>query len=88
MFKNLKNSVFIGLGIGVLVPGILLSIIWYMMHKYAFLAKADLLLIGGIAVNALFMHYFFNQNKEQIGRGIISATFLWAFVFFFYKVNQ
>jgi hypothetical protein len=88
MFKNLQNSVFIGLGIGVLVPGVLLSIIWYLMHKFAFLAKADLLLIGGIAVNALLMHYFFNQNKEQIGRGIISATFLWAFLFFFYKINQ
>ncbi|MBC7566605.1 MAG: stationary phase survival protein SurE [Pedobacter sp.] len=88
MFKNLQNSVFIGLGIGVIVPGVLVSIIWYFMHRYVFLAKADLLLIGAIAVNAIFMHYFFNQNKEQIGRGIISATFLWAFLFFFYKINQ
>ena len=88
MFKNFQNSVFIGLGLGILLPGVLLSIIWYLMHTYAFLAKADLLLIGGIAVNALLMHYFFNQNKEQIARGIISATFLWAFLFFFYKINQ
>jgi hypothetical protein len=88
MFRNFQNSVFIGLGLGILFPGVLVSIIWYLMHTYAFLAKADLLLIGGIAVNALLMHYFFNQNKEQIGRGIISATFLWAFLFFFYKMNQ
>ena len=88
MFKNFQNSVFIGLGLGILLPGVLLSIIWYLMHTYAFLAKADLLLIGGIAVNALLMHYFFNLNKEQIARGIISATFLWAFLFFFYKINQ
>ena len=88
MFRNFQNSVFIGLGLGILFPGVLVSIIWYLMHTYAFLAKADLLLIGGIAVNALLMHYFFNQNKEQIGRGIISATFLWAFLFFFYKINQ
>jgi len=88
MFRNLQNSVYVGLGLGILVPGVLLSIIWYLMHTYAFLAKADLLLIGGIAVNALFMHYFFNQNKDMIGRGIISATFLWALLFFFYKMNQ
>ena len=88
MFKNFKNSVFIGLGLGILFPGVLVSIIWYLMHTYAFLAKADLLLIGGIAVNALLMHHFFNQNREQIARGIISATFLWAFLFFFYKMNQ
>nr|WP_226904956.1 stationary phase survival protein SurE [Pedobacter schmidteae] len=85
---ELKNSVFIGLGIGIIVPGILLSIVWYLMHRFAFLAKADLLLIGCIAVNALFMHYFFKLNKENIGRGIISATFVWAFAFFFYKITR
>lgn len=88
MFKNVKNSVLIGLGIGVFVPGVLIAGVWYLMHKVAFLAKADLLLIACIAVNAIFMHYFFKQDKENIGRGIISATFLWAFVFFFYKVSK
>lgn len=86
--KRLKNSVFTGLGIGLFVPGILVAIVMYLMHRFAFLAKADLLLIGCIAVNALLMHYFFKLNKENIGRGIISATFLWAFAFFFYKINR
>lgn len=85
---DLKNSVFIGLGMGILVPGVLLSVVWYLMHRYAFLAKADLLLIGCIAVNAAFMHYFFKLNKDNVGRGIISATFLWAFAFFFYKITR
>ncbi|TKC03680.1 stationary phase survival protein SurE [Pedobacter frigoris] len=84
----MKNSVWIGLGIGIVIPGVLVAVVWYFMNKYAFLAKADLLLIGCIAVNAFFMHYFFNQDKDQLGRGIISATFLWAFIFFFYKINQ
>jgi len=88
MFKNVKNSVFRGLGIGAFVPGVLLAGVWYLMHKFAFLAKADLLLIGCIAVNAVLMHYFFKLDKENVGRGIISATFLWAFVFFFYKVTK
>lgn len=77
-----------GLGIGILVPGILGSIVWFLMHRYAFLAKADLLLIACIAANAGLLHYFFKLNKENLGRGIISATFMWAFVFFFYKINQ
>lgn len=88
MFKKIKDSVFIGLGIGLLVPGILISAVWYCMHRFAFLAKADLLLIACIAVNALLLHYFFKQNKESLGRGIISATFIWAFAFFFYKINK
>ncbi|MDR6784456.1 hypothetical protein ABIE26_002155 [Pedobacter africanus] len=86
--SRIKNSAFTGLGIGLVVPGVLLSLVWYLMHRFAFLAKADLLLIGCIAVNALLMHYFFKLNKENIGRGIISATFLWAFAFFFYKINR
>jgi hypothetical protein len=86
--KRFKNSVFTGLGVGFAVPGILLVLVWYLMHRFAFLAKADLLLIGCIAVNALLMHYFFKLNKDNIGRGIISATFLWAFAFFFYKISR
>jgi hypothetical protein len=86
--KRINNSVFIGLGIGLVIPGVLLSLVWYLMHHFTFLAKADLLLIGCIAVNALLMHYFFKLNKENIGRGIVSATFIWAFAFFFYKIAQ
>ena len=88
MLKKIKDSVFIGLGIGIMIPGILGSIVWFLMHRYAFLAKADLLLIACIAANAGLLHYFFKLNKENLGRGIISATFMWAFVFFFYKINQ
>jgi hypothetical protein len=88
ILDKLKNSVWLGLAVGFILPGILVSTVWYLMHKYAFLAKADLLLIGCIAVNALLMHYFFKQNKDNVARGIISATFIWAFAFFFYKISQ
>ena len=88
MLKKIKDSVFIGLGIGIMVPGLLISMVWFLMHRYAFLAKADLLLIACIAANAALLHYFFKLNKENLGRGILSATFMWAFVFFFYKINQ
>jgi hypothetical protein len=84
--KRLNNSVWIGLGIGLLVPATFCSIAWYIIHHVASLAKADLLYIGGIAINAYTMQYFFKYNKENIGRGILAATFLCAFVFFAYKV--
>ncbi|CAH0250791.1 hypothetical protein SRABI36_03211 [Pedobacter sp. Bi36] len=84
--KKLNNSVWIGLGIGLLVPAVFCSIAWYIIAHVASLAKADLLYIGGIAINAYTMQYFFKYNKENIGRGILAATFLCAFVFFAYKV--
>lgn len=84
--QMLKNTVWLGLGIGLLLPAFFCGIAWYLIHHVVYLQKADLLYIGGIAVNAYVMQYFFKFNKENIGRGILAATFLCAFVFFFYKV--
>jgi Ca2+/H+ antiporter len=88
LIENIKNSVWYGLTIGFIVPLIAGSIAWFIMQKVNFLKGADLLLIGCVALNALAMNYFFKQNKENVGRGILSITFLWAFAFFFYKIWQ
>jgi uncharacterized membrane protein YoaT (DUF817 family) len=88
MFKEFKDTVWTGFGVGLLAPGILIGITWYVMHKVSFLAKADLLLIGCIAVNAVMLKIVFKQNKDNFGRGLISATFLWAMAFFYYKVSK
>jgi hypothetical protein len=88
MLNRIKDSVLFGFGIGLAVPGILVGFTWFIMHQVSYLAKADLLLIACIGVNAILLKILFKQNKENAGRGILSATFLWAFAFFFYKVNQ
>jgi uncharacterized membrane protein YoaT (DUF817 family) len=88
MINRIQNSVWAGFGIGMLVPGVLVSIVWFIMQRVAVLAKADLLLIACIAVNALLLKYFFKVNKENTGRGILSATFIWGLLFFVYKVRQ
>ena len=88
MIKQIRNTVWAGFGIGIFVPGLLVAVVWFIMHKVAFLAKADLLLIGCIGVNALLLKYFFKINQEHTGRGVLSATFIWAMLFFFYKIQQ
>jgi len=84
--SDIKNSVWSGIFIGLIVPIIPGVLVLYLMQHYTVLKKADLLLIACIALNAVLMNYFFKQNKDNIARGIISVTFLWAFAFFFYKV--
>jgi hypothetical protein len=84
--SELNNTVWIGLLIGFVVPILPLLFVWWLMLNVSVLAKADLLLIGCVALNALLMNYFFKKNKDNIARGIISITFLWAFAFFFYKI--
>lgn len=84
--RAIKNNVWVGIAIGVLAPLIPGLLVWYLMQSIKALQHADLLLIGCVAINAFLMNYFFKINKENIGRGILSVTFLWAFAFFFYKV--
>ena len=83
---KLANTVWSGLLLGVFVPLIPGVAIWLLMQNVEALRKTDLLLIGCVALNALLMNYFFKRNKDNIARGIISVTFLWAFAFFYYKV--
>ena len=83
----IKNTVWSGCAIGLLTPILPGIFIWLLMQNIAVLKQADLLLIGCVSINAFLMNYFFKKNKESIGRGILSVTFLWAFAFFFYKVS-
>ncbi|RZL18489.1 MAG: stationary phase survival protein SurE, partial [Pedobacter sp.] len=77
---KINNSVWIGLAIGLLSPAILCAFAWFIISHVASLSKADLLYIGAIAFNAYLMQYFFKYNKENIGRGILAATFVCAFI--------
>lgn len=86
MIGQVKNKVWNGVLIGMLTPLVPGALVWWIMHRFAALRQADLLLIACIALNALLMNYFFKINKDNIARGIISITFLWAFAFFAYKV--
>ncbi len=84
--NKIKNSVWTGLGIGMLIPAILGGVAWYLIHQVRALSQADLLYIGAIAVNAPVMQYFFKIRKDNAARGVLAATFICAFVFYFYKV--
>jgi hypothetical protein len=84
--KAIKNTVWAGIVIGLVVPIVPGALVGWFMHTIAMLRQADLLLIACIALNALLMNYFFKINKDNIARGIISITFIWAFAFFAYKV--
>ena len=85
-FFPLRDHVLVGLGVGIATPLFLGGIAWYLMHYSAAFKKGDLLLIGCVAVNLIWVNYFSKIHKENATKGVVSATFLWAFAFFFYKV--
>lgn len=88
LFSPIRDHVLLDLFVGLGSPLILGAAAWYLMHHTLVFKDADLLLIGCVAVNLVWVKYFSKISKENIVRGIVSATFLCAFVFFFYKISQ
>ncbi|RKD17181.1 stationary phase survival protein SurE [Pelobium manganitolerans] len=86
MFK--KDSVWLGLGAGLLFPGLAFVVVEIIKKNVVVLQKDDLLYIGCVAINMLLLKYAYKRDMELTGKGIISATFVCAFIFFYYKFNQ
>ena len=83
-----KDNVWLGLFLGLLLPGLGFVIVELLKRNLVYLAKADLLYIGCVAINLLLLKYAYKKELEATAKGIISATFICALIFFYYKINQ
>lgn len=86
MFK--KDSVWLGLGAGLFFPAVAFFIVEVIKKNLVILQKDDLLYIGCVAINMLLLKLAYKRDMELTGKGIISATFVCAFIFFYYKFRQ
>jgi hypothetical protein len=85
MFK--KDNVWLGLALGLVVPGIAFLLVQLLKRNLIVLAKDDLLYVGCVALNLVLIKFVYKDDYEQTVRGIISASFICAIIFFFYKYN-
>ena len=83
-----KDSVWLGLGAGLFFPAVAFFIVEIIKKNVVFLQKDDLLYIGCVAINMLLLKYAYKKDMELTAIGIISATFVCAFIFFYYKFNK
>lgn len=83
-----KDNVWFGLILGLILPGIAFFIVEILKENIKVLEKEDLLYIGCVALNLILVKYFFSKYKENTARGIVSSTFICAFIFFYYKMRQ
>ncbi|MBU0696607.1 MAG: stationary phase survival protein SurE [Bacteroidetes bacterium] len=86
MFK--KDSVWLGLVAGLFFPAVAFFVVEIIKRNVIFLQKDDLLYIGCVAINMLLLKYAYKKDMELTAKGIISATFVCAFIFFYYKFNK
>ncbi|HEX7367703.1 MAG TPA: stationary phase survival protein SurE [Pelobium sp.] len=83
-----KDSVWLGLALGLVFPGIAFFVVEVIKKNLTFLQKDDLLYIGCVALNMVLLKYFYKKDMEATAKGVISATFVCAFIFFYYKFNK
>ncbi|TZF84111.1 stationary phase survival protein SurE [Pedobacter sp. BS3] len=82
-----KDNIWLGLLLGVVLPGIAAFFVEILKKNIRFLNKDDLLYIGCVAINLLLVKYYFKQNCDNTARGIVASTFICALVFFYYKMQ-
>jgi hypothetical protein len=85
MFK--KDSIWLGFGAGLFVPALVLLLVLLIKQQIQVLAKDDLLYIGCVALNLLVLKYFDKRDMDLAYKGVISATFVCALIFFIYKFS-
>ncbi|HEY0667693.1 MAG TPA: stationary phase survival protein SurE [Sphingobacteriaceae bacterium] len=83
-----KDNVWLGVILGLMCPGIAFFFVEILKKNITFLKKDDLLYIGCVAINLFLVRYFFREDKENTARGVISSTFICAFIFMYYKMRQ
>ena len=83
-----RDNMWIGVILGLILPGIAFFFVEVLKKNIRFLQKDDILYIGCVALNLILVRYFFSKDKEQTGRGIVLSTFICAFIFFYYKMRQ
>ena len=83
-----RDNVWLGLILGLILPGIAFFFVEILKKNIKVLEKDNLLYIGCVALNLLLVRYLFRSYKENTAKGVISATFISAFIFFYYKVRK
>jgi len=83
-----KNSVWVGLLGGLAVPSLAFLIVEFIKSSISSFVRADLLYIGCVALNIILVNLAYKHHKEQTAKGVISATFICAFIFFYYKYTS
>jgi hypothetical protein len=86
--NRLRDHALIGLLFGLISPAILGGFALYLMKNIIAFKQADLLLIACVAINLYWVKLFYKLNKDFAAKGVIGASFLYAFLFFIYKTMQ
>lgn len=86
MYK--KDSVWMGILGGLALPSLAFLVVEFVRSMMLLYSRVDLLYIGCVALNLILVNLAYKYHKEETAKGVISATFICAFIFFYYKYTR
>ncbi len=83
-----KDYIGIGIGIGFIIPLIFFGLVTFLV-RYVKIEEhfQSLLYIVGVGFNALILQYCMKKGYPKTGSGILLISFIYAFLFFYYKIR-
>ena len=81
MFK--KDSFLLGTLYGTIIPIVSFGIAKWVKELVGYMFSDSLLYILCIGVNAIFFRFAIKQEKDNLAKGMLLVTFVYAFIYFF-----
>ncbi len=72
---------------GLALPSLAFLIVEFIRSNVSSYVRADLLYIGCVALNLILVNLTYKHHKDETAKGVIAATFICAFIFFYYKFS-
>lgn len=84
-----RNSLVLGLILGLIIPAALYGfMLWLTTFRPEASFNRDTLMVVSITANViLFRQYMMKWDMEESGKGMLFATFVYAFVFFYFFLD-
>lgn len=86
MFK--KDHILIGILTGSVLPLITFAFFELLKSQITLYLKDSFIQLLCIGTNALIFRYFIKKEKDQLAKGVLLATFIYAFIFFYLHFNS
>ena len=83
MFK--KDNLWVGIVVGICLPLITWGVFLFLKSLTPLYAKDSFLHILCIGTNAVIFRYFIKKEKDQLAKGVLAVTFIYALIFFWWK---
>ena len=84
MFK--RDSIWIGIGIALVLPLLFFIPVFFLVQRFDFDKHTQsFLFIVGVALNLIPMRFANKNRKENMLKGILLVSFLYAILFCFFK---